>query len=282
MVKIYFFLLKRVFIKIINFFSNRRIPYITRLMILFFIKLYKIDLRDLKYKNLSHYKTFNDFFARKLNDDARKIGKNDLHLSSPSDGTISALGTILQRSNHCQMICVKKKLYDLKLLILQDKYLKESCSYGSFITIYLSPGEYHRVHTISKCLLKKLIYVPGELFSVNPKRSSEIFDVFIKNERMIFFFETDFGKVLLILVGSILVGGIETRWNGELQKSENNSVWTFENQSIFLKKGEEIGYFKLGGSTVICIFEKNKFVLNQYLKEGLKLKMGDLLAYVKK
>ncbi|ARC53348.1 hypothetical protein AOQ87_01540 [Candidatus Riesia pediculischaeffi] len=275
-IRSYCALLRKRATEIVCFLANREIFFFTQFAILIFVKLYKIETKNLKHRNLSHYKTFNDFFSRKLEKDARKIIK-DHHLSSPVDGTISEVGTILKNNND-QLIKTKGNLYSLKLLTSQDEFFTTSC-FGSFVTIYLSPRDYHRVHSVSECLLTKLIYVPGELFSVNPKRSSDTFKIFTKNERMVCFFKTDFGKVILIMVGSILVNGIETRWNKNLKRNREDPIWTFENQLIPIKKGEEIGYFRLGGSTVICLLEKNRFFLRTSLRKGLKLQVGEVLAY---
>ena len=162
--------------------------------------LYKIDLGEAQREKTSDYRSFNDFFTRSLKPGSRAIGGT---VSSPADGTVAALGnidgdTLIQSKNHS---------YSLAKLIASNDI--DDFSAGSFITIYLAPHNYHRVHAPWTGELHHATYVPGDLFSVNQSTALHLPHLFARNERLVCRFRTDAGPAVAVLVGAMLVAGIK-------------------------------------------------------------------------
>jgi phosphatidylserine decarboxylase len=154
---------------------------------------------------------------------------------------------------------------------------------GSFVTTYLSPRDYHRVHMPCNGILREMIYVPGDLFSVNHLTAQNVPNLFARNERVICLFDTEFGPMAQILVGATIVGSIETVWAGTITPPREGVIkrWTWpageSEGSVALLKGQEMGRFKLG-STVINLFAPGKVNLVESLKSLSVTKIGQPLA----
>jgi phosphatidylserine decarboxylase len=153
---------------------------------------------------------------------------------------------------------------------------------GSFSTLYLSPRDYHRIHMAVDASLVKMIYVPGDLFSVNEATTRAVDQLFARNERLICLFETEFGLMATILVGAIFVGSMETVWQGEITpaKTRELCIWNYDSNSVQQTnyvKGEEIARFNMG-STVILLFEQNRISWSELIHVGDAVQMGQLLA----
>jgi phosphatidylserine decarboxylase len=245
-------------------------------LIKLFIAAYKIDLHAAKTYQLSDYESFNQFFIRQLHQEARPIVSGENELASPADGTISQVGPIEDEK------ILQAKGHHFKLLDLLGgiKEYEAIFAGGSFMTIYLAPGDYHRVHMPIDGRLLKTIYVPGKLFSVNPYSVATIQNLFCKNERLICLFETKIGLAAVIMVGAMLVAGIETVWGQQETPCQHNEILlkNYETQSIHLKKGSEMGHFKFG-STVIVLFPPRKVELAR-LKPQQTVKMGTLIGHI--
>jgi phosphatidylserine decarboxylase len=152
---------------------------------------------------------------------------------------------------------------------------------GDFATIYLSPKDYHRVHMPIDGTLKSMTYVPGDLFSVNQATANHIPGLFARNERLICEFSSANGDFIMILVGAMIVAGIETVWAGHVApvRPELKTTDFTERQAISLKKGEEMGRFKLG-STVILLFQNKTVGFDQSLSNGSALRMGEEIGSI--
>jgi len=149
---------------------------------------------------------------------------------------------------------------------------------GSFATIYLSPRDYHRVHMPIAGSLRKTTYVPGTLFSVNQKTAESVADLFARNERLVCYFDTAIGPMVLVLVGAMIVAGIETVWSGAVAANTKKEIISKEGfDSIDLKIGDEMGRFKLG-STAILLFQENAVNFLPQLKAGTAIRMGESIA----
>ena len=154
---------------------------------------------------------------------------------------------------------------------------------GSFVTTYLSPRDYHRVHMPCNGILREMIYVPGDLFSVNHLTAQNVPNLFARNERVICLFDTEFGPMVQILVGATIVGSIETVWSGTVTPPREGIIkrWTWpagdSEGSVALLKGQEMGRFKLG-STVINLFSPGKVTLIEQLHSLSVTKIGQPLA----
>ena len=173
----------------------------------------------------------------------------------------------------------KGQCYTALELLAGNQTLAQHFTNGIFATIYLSPRDYHRVHAPITGTLCNMIYVPGDLFSVNTTTANNVPRLFSRNERLITVFDTEIGKVAVVLVGAMIVAGIETAWTGAIAPSIKKSITVFDNNPtpVHLQKGDELGRFKLG-STAILLFEKNKVQLSKDLMASSPVQMGNKLA----
>ena len=233
-----------------------------------FVSTYKVNLKEAKLQDINEYKHFNDFFTRALKADSRPI--SDSKLVSPVDGVVSQFGSI----EESLIVQAKGKKFSVDALLV-DQSKKDL--YTSFVTIYLSPKDYHRIHMPLDGSLKSMKYIPGNLFSVNKRTVENIDQVFARNERLICYFDTEYGEMALVMVGAIFVGSMETSWEGQVTPPYTKSVKTYDYDSrqIGLSKGEELGRFNMG-STVILILPKGSPELN--LEAGKALKMGQSIS----
>ena len=175
--------------------------------------------------------------------------------AAPADGCISQIGKL----DNKKILQAKNMNYSLSQLLANDMKLTETFQNGKFITIYLSPRDYHRVHMPYTGKLLQSTYVPGKLFSVNPATIDRINNVFTRNERLINIFQTDNGPMAIILIGAMLVAGIHTVWQDNVAPNhfKQPQTWRYADKNIVLQKGNELGYFNFG-STVILLFPENK------------------------
>jgi phosphatidylserine decarboxylase len=231
--------------------ADCKIPVVKNALIKLFIWHYKVDLNTAAVTKLSEYPSFNAFFTRALHESARPIAKDNEVIVSPADGIISQLGPIrdgrlLQAKGHC---------FSLEELLGGDATLAKIYQGGNFITVYLAPHNYHRVHMPLDGELIKTRYVPGRLFSVNNQSVTHIPKLFCRNERLIALFNTKIGELAIIMVAAMLVAGIETVWGQRETPCQSREIFekNYRDKNIFLPKGQEMGRF-LFGSTVILLF----------------------------
>jgi len=271
---IQYLLPKQLLTAIFGWLASKQLAIVTTLMIKGFIKLYRINMNEAKYQQAQEYTTFNDFFARELEDDARPIDESEKSIVMPADGVISQFGTIQDNV----MLQAKGHIYSLESLVACNPDMIKFFKNGSYITTYLAPNNYHRFHMPCDATLKEMIYVPGSLFSVNKATTENIPNIFARNERVICLFETEFGPVAQILVGATIVGSIETKWHGIITPPRDGVMkrWTYQNE-LKLAKGEDMGCFKLG-STVITLFASNSIAFIPELKEGSVARVGQKMA----
>ncbi|OOF70944.1 archaetidylserine decarboxylase [Rodentibacter caecimuris] len=264
------------FTRLAGWFAKQKWGKITHVAILAFAKKYHVDMSIAEKEKFSDYESFNEFFTRPLKPNARPINQNPQGVCLPADGRISQLGDI----DNTLLLQAKGHYFRLKDLLANDQTLIEQFKNGEFITTYLSPTDYHRVHMPCDGTLRKMIYVPGDLFSVNPFLAEHIPNLFARNERVICVFDTEFGTMIQILVGATITASINTTWAGIINSPRTNEIktWTYEGENtVKLSKGEEMGAFQLG-STVINLFQKDKIQLADYLAVGIPVRMGELLG----
>ena len=225
--------------------AESRRPWLRNALIGMAMKRYRIDLSDALVEEPSDYRTFNEFFTRRLKPDARPVDDNPLSLTAPADGVISQAGAIRDG----QLIQAKGKYFSVDSLLGFDREICDRFRHGAFTTIYLAPGDYHRVHMPVAGTLQKTRYVPGSLFSVNTATAAGIDNLFTRNERLNCLFDTPQGPVAVVLVGAMLVAGIETVWQ------QNFTPGHLEERSfadeLLLAKGDELGLFKFGSTVVV-------------------------------
>ena len=262
-----------------GWFAQQKWGAVTHFVIKAFAKKYNVDMNEAKKENFSDYESFNQFFIRELKDDARKINENPTALCLPADGRVSQIGHI----DDDRLLQAKGHFFSLSDLLAGDEELVNTFKNGEFATIYLSPRDYHRVHMPCDATLRKMIYVPGDLFSVNPFLAEHVPNLFARNERVICVFDTAFGPMVQILVGATITASMSTVWAGVINPPRTGEVkvWTYQgDNAIKLTKGQEMGAFQLG-STVINLFPANSVTLAEHLEVDVPVRMGEILATMK-
>lgn len=233
--------------RLIGLLADSRHVQLKNFLIRRFINSYQVDMSLAIIEEPEEYPTFNSFFIRQIKPERRPIDANDHAIVSPVDGCISQIG----KANQNILIQAKGSYFDLESL-LADVSLAMTFVNGSFVTLYLAPSDYHRVHMPCAGKLIKTIYIPGKLFSVNNTTAEQVPNLYTRNERLVCVFETDFGKIAIILVGALIVGKIKTVWMDEPLRA--NQIVVDEVEHVELAKGAELGYFAMG-STVIILSE---------------------------
>lgn len=252
----------------------------TTFLIRKFIDAYGINMAEAKFKNASDFETFNDFFTRELEEGARTIDDTPLSLCYPVDGKISQQGEI----ENGQLIQAKGFDYSLITLLGGDEKTAEPFQGGEFSCIYLAPKDYHRIHMPMKGTLREMIYVPGDLFSVNPLTANHVPNLFARNERVVTIFDTEHGQLAMVLVGATIVASIETVWAGTITPPAGKDVFRWHYpatgvDAITLEKGAEMGRFKLG-STVVSTFSPNMITFNPDAQADTITRLGELYASI--
>ena len=222
------------------------------------IKQYRVNMAEAAEMNLDYYSSFNTFFTRLLRNDVRPISESDI--VSPVDGVVSQVGPVTSG----QIVQAKGQEYSVLALLGGDDALTSEFVGGQFATIYLSPKDYHRIHMPATGILRKMRYIPGKLFSVSPRTARAVPDLFARNERVAVTFDTDFGPIVMVLVGAIFVGSMETIWAGQITPNYGKVIqqWTYDGeQAITIEKGQEMGRFNMG-STVVMLVGKDVALFN--------------------
>ena len=260
--------------RLVGKFAAAEAGWFTTQAIKHFIKAYDINMDEAKLKKASDFKTFNDFFTRELEEDARSIDSNYKTLCYPVDGAISQQGDIVDG----QLIQAKGFNYSLTTLLGGDSKTSAPFEGGKFSCIYLAPKDYHRIHMPMDATLREMIYVPGDLFSVNPLTANNVPNLFARNERVVAVFDTAAGPMAMVLVGATIVASIETTWAGTITPPAGKDVFRWHYPAdgagkISFKKGDEMGRFKLG-STVVTTFSPNMVEFNASAKSGTVTRLG--------
>lgn len=239
-----------------------------------FKKRYNVDMSEALEEDPFSYENFNAFFTRQLKPDARPIAQDLNAIVSPADGAISQVGAI----NEQQLLQAKGRTYSVQSLLACGEETAAKYTDGRFITVYLSPKDYHRVHMPVAGKLLRTTYVPGKLFSVNQQTAGAVPNLFARNERLVCYFDTEVGEMVLVLVGAMIVAGIETVWSGiAAPNSSKEPVDCDDFEEIVLRTGEEMGRFKLG-STAIVLFQKGAIDFCSTLEAGNSIRMGEKIA----
>ncbi|CAN7291754.1 MULTISPECIES: archaetidylserine decarboxylase [unclassified Variovorax] len=238
-----------------------------------FVAKYGVDMGEALDSDIASYPSFNEFFTRALKPGARPIAQADL--VSPVDGAISQFGPI----EGDQIFQAKGHSYTITALVGGDAALAAQFEHGSFATLYLSPKDYHRIHMPCDGRLLRMVYVPGELFSVNPATARGVPGLFARNERVVCIFESARGPFVLVLVGATIVGSMATVWHGVVNPPRGGEVreWDYADRQIVLKKGEEMGRFLLG-STVVMLFPPPPLVFNPAWAPAGAIRLGEFMA----
>jgi phosphatidylserine decarboxylase len=245
----------------------------TTWLIEWFVKRYQVNMREAANPDVTSYPTFNEFFTRALQAGVRPLASADL--ICPVDGAISQFGPMARD----QIFQAKGHHYSSSALLGGDAALAARFDDGSFATLYLSPRDYHRIHMPCDGRLSRMIYVPGELFSVNPTTARGVPGLFARNERVVCVFESARGPFVLVLVGATIVGSMATVWHGVVSPPRGGEVreWRYDDPSVELQQGQEMGRFLLV-STVVMLFPKGPLQFNPAWVPGGAVKLGQAMA----
>lgn len=248
---------------------------LTHALVRRFVAQYKVDMSEAADPRIESYATFNDFFTRPLREGARPI--SSAPFVCPVDAAISQFGPI----EHDQIFQAKGHSYSSRALLGGDQQLAHRFDHGHFATLYLAPKDYHRIHMPCDGTLTRMIYVPGELFSVNPLTARHVPGLFARNERVVCIFECAQGPMALVLVGATIVGSMATVWHGVVNPPRTRAIreWNYEGQGIRLAKGAEMGRFLLG-STVVMLFPKNVLTFHADWAPTRPVRLGEPMATV--
>lgn len=263
--------------RLFGYASDSQAPALKNWMISRFIRRYGVDLREAQIEDPMAYESFNAFFTRALKDDARPMDDDPSCVVCPADGAISQLGAV----DHGRIFQAKGHSYSVTELLGGSVERAEPFLGGDFATIYLSPKDYHRVHMPVSGTLREMVHIPGRLFSVNPLTARNVPNLFARNERVACLFDTEYGPMVVVLVGAMIVASIETVWAGLVAPQKRVIRATrYDAQAyppIHLEKGAEMGRFKLG-STVIVLFGSNKIRWTDTPSVRGPVRMGEALA----
>ena len=253
--------------------ANGRWGAITQWIIRRFIRKYGVNMAEAANPDPTAYASFNEFFTRALRADARPLA--DAAFVCPVDGAISQFGAIEKD----QIFQAKGHSYSTQALVGGDAELAAQFEDGAFATIYLSPKDYHRIHMPSAARLRRMIHVPGDLFSVNPTTARGVPGLFARNERVVCVFEGRFGPFVLVLVGATIVGSMATVWHGQVNPPRPGQVreWRYGDLPIALQAGEEMGRFLLG-STVVLLFPQGQLSFDPRWAAGGAVRMGQSMG----
>jgi phosphatidylserine decarboxylase len=245
-------------------------PWLKQLFINRFIKAYGVNMEEALQSDPASYRSFNEFFTRPLKPGARPLATAPDAVLCPADGVISAIGNIDDDS----LIQAKGKRYSATALLGGDAARAALFRDGTFATVYLSPKDYHRVHSPLLCTLREMIYVPGKLYSVNQTTADHIDNLFAINERVVCIFDTQHGPMAVVLVGAMIVAAVETVWAGRVAPGFNGiTTQRYEQGDVVIAKGGELGRFLLG-STAIMLFGAGMVEWQMDLSNGPGVQMG--------
>ena len=257
-------------------FAASEIGWLKNLMILRFIAAYGVNMSEAAEPDPRRYSCFNTFFTRALKPGARPLALAPDAVLSPADGSVSAIGAI----DDDAIFQAKGHTFSLTTLLGGDAARAAPFRNGSFATVYLSPKDYHRVHIPLGGTLREMIYVPGQLFSVNQITAENIPGLFARNERAVCLFDTPAGPMAVVLVGAMIVAAIETVWAGKVAPSAQGlQVSDYRNATppIQLHKGDELGRFLLG-STAIVLFAPGMAAWRADIGPGTAVRMGEQIG----
>ena len=245
--------------RIVGFLASSQIRIIKSTGIRLFAKYYSVDMHEAERKMFTEYRSFNDFFTRELEPGARQPKGT---LSCPADGLVSAAGPVID----LELTQIKEERYSLQALLATEDV--EAYEQGSFITIYLAPSDYHRVHFPKDTQVKEAKYIPGRLFSVNTVTAENIPNLFVRNERLVVTMEDGY---VLVMVGAMIVAGISTPWRPD---GYPPGVRTTDHVNKQYYKGDELGRFYLGSTAILVSPNQEDWLVNS----GDQVRFGDALT----
>ena len=249
---------------------------LTTAAIRWFVRRYGVAMAEAAEPDVAQYPTFNDFFTRALKPGARPLA--DAAWLCPVDGAISQFGPL----DGERLLQAKGHTYTATALVGGDAALAARFAGGHFATLYLSPRDYHRIHMPAAGRLRRMVHVPGDLFSVNPTTARGVPGLFARNERVVCVFDGvdgSPGPFVLVLVGATIVGSMATAWHGVVNPPRPGRPrdWTYDDAPVTLARGQEMGRFLLG-STVVLLLPPGPLRFNPAWAPGGAIRMGEAMA----
>lgn len=263
--------------RLVHHLTRVRAAWLKNAMIRLFVRVFAVDMSSARVPDPRAYPDFNAFFTRKLLPSARPVVDSPGAVAIPVDGAVSQCGAI----HGGRLLQAKGIDYSLDAL-LGSVELAADFDGGSFATLYLSPRDYHRIHMPLDGRLQAMSYIPGRLFSVNTHSTRTVNALFARNERAVTLFDTEAGRMAMVLVGAIFVSGIETVWHGAVRPRPAGRIahWDYRDNPPSLARGAEMGRFNMG-STVIVLFQPGRVELASHLGPEVAVRMGERLGNVK-
>lgn len=270
---------KRALTEFAGWCANSKATWWVHNVIPWFIRRYGVNMAEAANPDPRSYPSFNAFFTRALKPGARPLAQADF--VCPVDGAISQHGAIQKD----QIFQAKGHHYSTQALVGGDAALAAQFDDGAFATIYLSPKDYHRIHMPAAARLRRMIHVPGELFSVNPATARGVPGLFARNERVVCVFDMPCGPqgelrpFVQVLVGATIVGSMATPWHGVVNPPRPGQIreWTYDDAPLQLQRGEHMGTFLLG-STVVLLWPKDTIAFNPQWAAGQGVRMGEAMG----
>ncbi|WP_295936310.1 archaetidylserine decarboxylase [uncultured Xanthomonas sp.] len=238
------------------------------------VRRFGVDLSEAAQPDATAYPTFNAFFTRALKPGARVADPDPQAMLMPADGRISQLGRI----EDGRIFQAKGQSFTAAELLGDDAAAAPFAN-GLYATVYLSPRDYHRVHMPWTGTLRETVHVPGRLFSVGTDAVRTVPRLFARNERLVCHFDTDFGPMVSVMVGALLVSGVETVWSGvEIPRyADRITRKDWRGKGITLQRFEEMARFNYG-STVIVLLPPGVATFDPALKAESPVRLGQALA----
>jgi phosphatidylserine decarboxylase len=263
--------------RLVGALARTHFAWVRRPLVALFVRAYRPEMADALQPDPRSYPNFNAFFTRQLRPDARPPSPAARAIDSPVDGRISALGA----SSEGRLLQAKGRDYTLHALLAGNEALSARLLGGAYMTIYLAPFNYHRIHMALAGTLSGAWYVPGRLFSVNDATARHVPDLFARNERVILQFESAAGPHALVLVGALFVGSMGTVWHGDIAPRRARGALALPvpaaHAAAWLARGAELGRFNMG-STVIVLLPPGAARWDAGLACGATLRVGQRLG----
>lgn len=245
----------------------------THAVIRWFVARYRVDMSEAADPRIGNYASFNEFFTRPLREGVRPLAS--AAWVCPVDGAISQFGPI----ERDLLLQAKGHRYSTRALLGGDADLAQRFEDGHFATLYLSPRDYHRIHMPCDARLRRMIHVPGTLYSVNPVTARHVPELFARNERVVCVFDSPHGPFVMALVGATIVGSMATTWHGVVNPPRPTAPreWRYDEAAVALRKGEEMGRFLLG-STVVLLFPAGAIRFDRSWAPERQVRMGEAMG----
>ena len=243
--------------------------WVKQVMIRLVQRSYDIDLSEFEGDSADDFRSFNAFFIRPLLPGVRSMCGEGGVCVSPCDGRVLSVAPVSSEGR----FMIKRHSYRLEALLAGAERCFSSVSALHSVVIYLAPSNYHRVHMPLNGRLIAMTYVPGKLFSVNGVTSDSIPDLFARNERLVCQFETDWGPMVVVLVGAMIVGSMAVSWEGVVKPvSDLPQVFDYAGRVIELEKGGELGYFRMGSTVAVFLGEA---AVAEQVAAGRAIRLGE-------